>query len=167
MPDGLAHVLFAYAACTALSWRYEWLTASYRTAGMAGGLIPDLSKLGLLVPAWRVGDALRLPFSWDALETGGAALVCVGLGAVFVVPDERRRTATVLGVGAATHLLTDALLAKPSGHSFAVAWPVTRYRPPTPGLYRSTDPGPTVVALALAVCVWGVTRARARRRRSG
>ena len=162
MPDGLAHVLFAYTACTALSWRYEWLTAPYRTAGMAGGLIPDIAKLALFVPAWRVGNALGLPFSWDPLETGGGALVCVALGALFVVPRERRRIAGVLAVGAATHLLTDALLAKPTGHSFAIAWPLTRYHPPTPGLYQSTEPGPTAVALLLAGGVWLLDRRRAR-----
>lgn len=162
MPDGLAHVLFAYAACTALSWRYEWITGPYRTAGMAGGLIPDLAKAGLFVPAWRVGNALGAPFSWDALETGGAAVVCVALGALLVVPRERRRVAGVLAVGAATHLLTDALLVKPTGHSFAIAWPLTRYNPPTPGLFQSTEPGATVVALLLAGGVWLLTRRRAR-----
>ena len=162
MPDGLAHVLVAYTACTAFSWRYEWLTAPYRTVGMAGGLIPDLAKATLFVPSWRVRNALGLPFSWEALETGGGALVCVALGALFVVPRERRRVAVALAVGAATHLLTDALLAKPTGHSFAIAWPLTRYPPPTPGLYQSTQPWPTVVALLFAGGVWLIDRRRTR-----
>lgn len=167
MPDGFAHVLFAYTACVGLSGRYEWLTAPYRTAGMAGGLIPDLAKLGIFVPDGPLVDVLSVPFSWDALQTGGAALVCVGIGALLVVPHERRRITGVLAVGAGTHLLTDALLAKPSGHSFAIFWPLTRYHPPTPGLYQSTDPGPTAVALILAISVWLITRLRASHRSSG
>lgn len=167
MPDGLAHVLFAYTACTALSWRYEWLTTPYRTAAMAGGLIPDLSKIGVFVDAWRVRNALGLSsFSFDALETGGAAAVCVAVGALFVVPRERRRTAGALAVGATTHLLADATLAKPTGHSYAVAWPLTRYYFPTPGLFKSTEPVALVVALLLAVSVWLLDRRRTRARAS-
>jgi hypothetical protein len=64
----------------------------------------------------------------------------------------------LLALGAATHLAADALLVKPTGHSYPVLWPLTRYHPPTPGLYLSTDPWPTIAAGLVAVAAWAVAR---------
>jgi len=158
MPDLLAHALIAYVVCTALSWRYEWLTPAYVTAGMAGAFIPDMMKVVLLVPDAAVEAALGLPFSWSGIHTAGGAAVAVLIGAAVVVPRERRRVGLLLAVGAASHLLADAVLLTPSGRSYDVVWPLLRYNPPTPGLYLSTRPEPTIVAGAVAVVVWLATR---------
>jgi membrane-bound metal-dependent hydrolase YbcI (DUF457 family) len=158
MPDLLAHALLAYSVCTALSWRYEWLTPAYVTAGMAGAFIPDMMKVVLVVPDAAVESVLGLSFSWSGIHTAGGATIAVLIGAVIVVPRERRRVGLLLAVGAGSHLLADALLLTPSGRSYDVLWPLLRYNPPTPGLYLSTHPGPTVVAGAVAVVVWFVTR---------
>lgn len=151
VPDLLAHALLAYAVCRLLSLRIEWFTTPYVTAGMAGAFVPDVMKVRLLVTGPELGSLLGIPFSWDAIGTLGGATVCVLVGVALVAPDERRRAGSALAVGAATHLATDAMLLTPSGRSFPVFWPLTRYSPPTPGLYLSTRPEPTAVAAALAV----------------
>ena len=70
----------------------------------------------------------------------------------------RPKTLLVLSLGAASHLLADLLLANASGRAFPILWPITRWQPPTPGLYLSTQPEPTIVTGLLAAAVWGVSR---------
>ncbi|MFB6227591.1 MAG: metal-dependent hydrolase [Halobacteriales archaeon] len=158
MPDLLAHALIAYSVCTVLSWRYEWLTPAYVTAGMAGAFIPDMTKIRLVVPGEAIEAALGIPFSWSGIHTAGGAAVAVLVGTAIVAPRERRRIGTLLAVGAASHLIADAFLLTASGRSYEVLWPLLRYNPPTPGLYLSTQSGPTIVAGAVAAAVWLTTR---------
>jgi pimeloyl-ACP methyl ester carboxylesterase len=161
MPDLLAHALLAYSLGTLLSLRYAWLTPQYVTVVMAGAFVPDLTKIRLLVPSGQVQELLGIPFDWAALHTGGAAMVAVLVGSMVVPPAQRRRVTALLTLGAASHLTADALLLTSTGRSYAVFWPLTQYHPPTPGLYLSTSPIPTVLAAALAAVVWYAVRYRA------
>jgi membrane-bound metal-dependent hydrolase YbcI (DUF457 family) len=162
MPDLLSHALIAYAIATALSWRLRWLSPAYVTVAMAGAFVPDLVKISLVVDSDVVAAALGIPFEWSALHTLGGSVVSVAVGVVLVTDRERRRVAALLGLGAASHLLADAFLLNPSGRSYAVLWPISRLHPPTPGLYLSTDPEPTVVAALVALGVFVVSRRRQR-----
>lgn len=139
MPDLLSHAFIAYTICTLLSLRYDWVTSEYITIGMAGAFIPDMAKMKLLIDAATVEAALDLPFDWLGIHTLGGAFVSILVGAAVVNRADRRRVVGLLSLGAASHLFTDALLLKASGRSYAVLWPLTRYHPPTPGLYLSTD----------------------------
>jgi hypothetical protein len=158
MPDLLTHALIAYVIVQIASWRYDWLTPAYATVAMAGAFVPDLTKITLLLPSEVVESLLPVPFDWGALHTAGGTAISILVGVALVAPGERRRVGLLLSVGAVSHLLADALLRNPSGRSYAVLWPLTRYHPPTPGLYLSTDPEPTVVAVIAALVVWYVTR---------
>ncbi|MGB9956459.1 metal-dependent hydrolase [Haloferax prahovense] len=158
MPDLLAHVLFAYTMATVASWRYEWITRPYVTVAMAGAFIPDMTKVKLLIPSARVEQLLAIPFDWAGLHTAGAALCSVLIGVLLVSESERRRVFTLLSVGAASHLIADAFLLKPTGLSYPLLWPVTRIQPPTPGLYLSTDFEPALVLGIVALVAYGVTR---------
>ena len=160
MPDLLAHAFIAYAIAVLLSWHYDWLTPAYRTVVMAGAFIPDLTKVKLVLSSGTIEQLLGIPFSWDALHTAGGAFVALLVGVTVVAPSERRRTFALLSVGAASHLLADGLLLKPSGHSYAILWPLTRYQPPTPGLYLSTQAEPMIVAAGVALILYLVTRHR-------
>lgn len=162
MPDLLAHALIAYTAALLLSWRYVWITPPYTTVAMAGAFVPDLTKVRLLVRSGYVEHLLNIPFHWGALHTTGGAIVAVLIGVTVVTRRHRTRVGLLLSLGAATHLVADALLLTPSGRSYAVLWPLTRWHPPTPGLYLSTQPEPTLVAAAVALGVWLVTRVRER-----
>lgn len=157
MPDLLAHVLFAYVLGTMLSWRYGWLSPAYVTVVMAGAMVPDVSKGALVLPGSRIEALVGVPFDWFALHTTGGVLLMILVGVTLVAPAERRRVFLLLTLGAATHLFADALLLNPSGRSYPVVWPLMRYHPPTPGLYLSTRPEPTVIAAAAALIVRGAT----------
>lgn len=160
MPDLLAHALLAYALGRLLSVRYAWPSPAYTTVVMAGAFIPDLAKAELVVPSGTVAQLVGLPFDWFAFHTAGGVLVAIAIGVLVVAPSERRRTAALLGLGATSHLLADGLLLTASGRSYAMFWPLTRYHPPTPGLYLSTRPEPTIAIGLVAAVVWVVTRDR-------
>lgn len=160
MPDLLTHVLVAYALATALSRRYGWLTAAHVTVAMAGAVVPDLDHLGMVLPAAFVQKYFGVPFSWGALQTGGPVLTMLALGTLLVERGDRRRVFGLLSLGAATHLVADALIRTPDGRSQSVFWPLTRYQPPTPGLYTSVDLWPLGLAVAAAVVAWWATSGR-------
>jgi len=161
MPDLLAHALVAYAIATVLSWRYGWLTPPYVTAVVAGAFVPDLAKAELVVSSSRVAALLGVPFDWQALHLGGGVLLSILAGVLVVASGARRLAALALGLGAGSHLVLDALLRTPSGYSYPVLWPLAAVRPPTPGLYLSTEPWPTAAAAGLAAAAYVATRWRA------
>ncbi|WP_254535976.1 metal-dependent hydrolase [Halomarina litorea] len=158
MPDLLSHALIAYSLCTLLALRYDWLAPRYVTVGMAGAFVPDLAKADLLVEGATVGSALGVPFDWFGLHTLGGAAVAVLVGVVLVASEERARVGSLLSLGAASHLVADAFLAKAASVSYPVFWPITQYHPPTPGLYLSTDYWPAVATGVVALCVWALVR---------
>jgi hypothetical protein len=160
VPDLLTHVLIVYSACLVVSWRLDWLDRSFVTVAMVGAMMPDISKLNLLLPNWLVERWLSLPFSWTALHTAGGVALTILVTVTLVGPAYRKRVAALLAFGAGTHLLADAMLRSVTGRSFAFLWPLSTYAPPTPGLYLSTDPWPTVVAIVTAVAVTALDRYR-------
>lgn len=154
MPDLLAHAFLAYAVCRVLSWRWEWLTTAYVTVGMVGALIPDLTKVSLVVPNHAMEALVGVPFSWYSLGSGGGVVVSVLVGVVLAASEVRRPVGIALGLGAGSHLLADSLLLTPTGYSTQLLWPLAQVRTPTPGLYLSTQPEPTVVTGAIAAVIW-------------
>ena len=160
VPDLLAHALIGYTLATALRLRLSWLSSAYVTVCMAGALIPDTSKVYLVVPDGVVESMLGVPFSWYALHTVGGVVIAVLVGVVLVDRSERLRVVGLLSLGAVSHLVADGLLFTVSGYSKPMLWPVTRLSLPTPGLYLSTEPTPLVVAGAAAAVAWIVVRRR-------
>jgi membrane-bound metal-dependent hydrolase YbcI (DUF457 family) len=158
MPDLLSHAFIAYTLCTLLALRNEWLSPQYVTIGMAGAFIPDMAKLDLVIDNVIVGNALGIPFNWFAMHTLGGAAIAVLIGVTLADAGERTRVGSLLALGAASHLLADALLIKASGRSYLVFWPITEYVPRTPGLYLSTDVWPSVVTGLLAFGTWILVR---------
>lgn len=144
-----------------LSWRYAWIGPGYVTVGMAGAFIPDLTKIAIVVPRVAVENVLGIPFDWTGIHTLGGTLVGIAIGATVVSSDARKRVSALLSVGAASHLVADALLLKPSGRSFPGLWPLTRWHPPTPGIYHSTDLAPAIVTGLIALGVYLVSKQRA------
>jgi hypothetical protein len=151
MPDLLAHVFIAYSLCRVLSWRYGWLTSQYITVGLVGAFIPDLVKVMLVLPSSVVEQALRVPFSWGSLATGGGRLLSVLIGVVLLADRERLRGGLLLGIGAGSHLVADSLLLTPTGHTVQWFWPLAQYRVPSLGLYLSTQPEPMLITGGVAV----------------
>lgn len=154
MAEMLTHVVAAYCLATLFSMRYNWIDPRYVTIAMIGAAIPDLSRMELIVSEHAIQTTLDIPFSWFAFHTAGGSFVVVLLGALLVPEEYRRHVFAMLALGAASHLLLDALLTSPSGHSYAILWPLSTYTHPTPNLYLSTDRWPALVAVTAASITW-------------
>jgi hypothetical protein len=162
MADLLTHVLAAYVLATLVSLRDDRLTPAAVTAAMVGGAVPDLNRIGLLLPASTVKAALGVPFAWDALSTVGGVAVVIALLTLLVPRRLRPTTAAMLSLGALSHLALDYLLLFPSGYTHPYLWPVTARGLPGPGLYLSSDRWPVVAAVTVAVVAWRLAGASAR-----
>lgn len=156
MPDLLTHVLAGYILATILSFHYDWLTPGYVSIAMLGALVPDFTKIRLLIPSDVMAAVLGFPFDWFAIHALGGALVAIAIGSLLTGSKQRKQVFGLLLLGALSHLFLDGLLLNLSGHSFAVFWPLTTYHPPTPGLYLSSDRWPAAVAALVAVAVWSL-----------
>ena len=154
----LTHVLWGYVIGTLLSLRYDWLDARFVTIVMLGALLPDLTKIALVVDDALVEQFLGVPFSWGAIHRLGGATVACAIGAVLAGDGLRTRVFALLMIGVASHLVLDALLINPSGHSYAILWPVAADHFPTPNLFLSSDRWPALVSAAIAAGVWIIKR---------
>lgn len=105
MPDLLTHVLLTYAVVAPLCSRYDWLGPQHVTIAMTGAVIPDLNHIEMIIPSEIVSESLDVPFSWNALQTGGPVLAILLIGALLVERSERRRVFALSSLGAVSHLL--------------------------------------------------------------
>lgn len=160
MADLFTHVLVGYSIGTILSFRYKWLTPKLVTVVMLGALVPDLTKIALVVPSSQVEGLLGIPFEWRAFHRLGGTLVVITMGALLTDTEHRRRVFLLLAVGAASHHCLDVFNIKLSGYAYAVFWPLTTYNPPTPNLFLSSDRWPAVVAVTIAAFLWYVRWSR-------
>lgn len=154
MPELLTHVLAAYVLATALSFHYDWLSPKYVTVAMVGAIVPDLSRMDLLVSDDWISAFFGIPFDWSGVHTLGGSLVVCAIGALLVGSRYRKPVFALLVLGMLSHLVLDGLLLNPSGYSYAIFWPLTSYHPPTPGLYLSSDRWPALVSAIAAAVVW-------------
>lgn len=157
MAELLSHVLLAYAVFTIASWRIEWLTQRWVAVGMIGALLPDLNRIGLFVTDVAIESTLGVPFGIDAIHTLGGLILCAAIGSLLVA-DHHRPTVGLLLAGGLSHLFADSLKVWVDGAANAWLYPLSWYRPPTPGLYVSSDPRVLAVVGAIALVVALVDR---------
>jgi hypothetical protein len=161
MAEGLTHVLLAFGLFTACGWAVDWLDRQWVAVGMVGSLFPDLSRLDLLVDDYIISQALGIPFDWGALHTLGGVMLLAAVGAVlFDSRQMRLRGFGLLVVGGCSHLAVDAVKSWADGASGAALYPLSWWRPPTPGLYVSADRWVFGAAVALAVATAVLDRVR-------
>lgn len=160
MPDLYTHVLAGLAVAVVLSWRFAWITPPMVVAAMVGAALPDLNRVDLVLPGATVEAVTGLAWSWSVLHRAGGTLLLVLLLAMLVPRRHRVAVLAMLVVGAASHYALDLLLWTPSGLSGPLLWPLTDWRPPAGGLYRSSDRWPAAVATVVAVGVLAVDRRR-------
>ncbi|GAB6878836.1 hypothetical protein JCM17823_11100 [Halorubrum gandharaense] len=158
MAELFTHVLAGYVIGTLLSWRYDWVTYPFVTVVMVGAALPDLNRIGLVLPADAVAALLGVPFSWTPLHRAGGTLLVVCLGALLVSRQYRRAAVALLFVGAASHYALDFFLYKPSGVTGPLLWPFRTHGFAVEGFYLSSDRWPAVVVTAVAGVVWAVDR---------
>lgn len=155
MPDLLTHVLVGYCLGTLTAARLGQFQGT-TTVVMLGALLPDLTKIRLVLTDARMEAILGIPFSWQALHTLGGVLVMAAVGGLLVEDTYRQRVFALLLLGAFSHLVLDSLLIKPSGYAAPLWWPFLTAALPTPGLYLSFDRWPTLLAgpIAFVVFLW-------------
>ncbi len=158
MPDLLTHVLVGYSIGTLLSVRYERVRSAQVTLVMVGALSPDFRKIAPVVPTGPLELVTGSPVSWAPLHTLGGSVLVVLLGSLLVAPDYRRQAVALIAIGAASHHVLDVALLTATGEAYAVFFPISTYRPPSPDLYLSTDRWPAAVAGVLAAASWAVRR---------
>jgi hypothetical protein len=155
MTDLLAHVAVAYVIGVALAHLSTDFNRRVTTLVMVGALVPDLSKVYLFVDDDTLEAIVGGPVEWLALHTGIGVLFSVLVVTLFLDSRHRRIGATALAIGAGSHLVLDSLLRTASGEApYALLWPLTLYRPPTPGLYLSTEAWPTMLAMGAAAAAY-------------
>ncbi|MFP9190577.1 metal-dependent hydrolase [Natronosalvus vescus] len=154
MADVLTHVLVGYIVGVSLSFRYEWLRGEHVTLVMLGALAPDFVKIELFVPDRLVAHHLGVPFSWSPLHTLVGTVLVTLLISLLLAPEYRKRAIVLLAIGVATHHVLDIALLTATGETYAVFWPLSSYRPPSGGLYLSSDQWPALVAGTIAVVLW-------------
>ena len=160
MAELFSHVLIAYVIFTIISWRVEWLTKRWIAVGMIGALLPDLSRLGMVVTDATIEATLGVPFNISGIHTLGGLVLFAAIGSL-VVADHRRRAFGLLVAGGLSHLLADGVKIWGDGAASAWLYPLTWYRHPTPGLYVSSDPRVLMVVGSVAVVVAVVDRSQA------
>ena len=156
MVDIFTHALVGFSLAMALSFHFEWLNQRYITVAMLGALVPDLTKVKLIVSSAQMELLLGVPFDWRAIHTLGGVFIAVLIGGLLTSKRHRKRVLMLLFLGSLSHLFLDMLLINPTGFSYPVFWPLTSYHPPTPGLYLSSDRWPAVVMVLISGAIWFV-----------
>lgn len=161
MAEWLSHVLLMYAVGTIGSWKMGWFDFKWVTVGMIGAILPDLSRLYLLVPGELVTNLTGLPYQWNGLHTLAGILLLSGIGALlFTRPVDQKRAFGILLTGAGFHLLVDIPQTYADGLTITNLYffPVSSWRAATPGWYVPADRWVVVFATAVALLVWFLDR---------
>ncbi len=111
MPDWLTHILAAWIICKLLRIKFRAFDSKNTAIVMAGALIPDIVKVGLLF------DFLGMDV-WDFIapfHTPVGSILSAALFSLLFEFEERKRIFSLLILGASTHLALDFLLMHVSG----------------------------------------------------
>lgn len=163
MADLLTHVLVAFSVFTVTCWWLPHLDRRFVPIGMVGACLPALNRVELVVASDVMSAWLGHSFSWGGLHTLlGIPLLCLSVTVWFDEPTDRRRGLAALLGGAGTHLLVELPQRSADGRMFTnlYLFPVTDWRPPTPGWYVSGDLWMLGLAVGLAACVYGIDQYR-------
>ena len=163
MAEWLTHVLIAYALFTAMGWVIDWINCRWVAVGMVGSILPDLSRIRLVVPDDLVASILGLPFNWDGLHTIAGIVALSAIGALlFKTPCQQRRGFVLLIDGAVSHLIVDLPQKYADGYMLTnyYLFPLPTWRLPTPNWYVSADRWVVFIALAIALVVFLIDYAR-------
>lgn len=157
MADLLTHILAAYVLLTVASWRVDWLGPRWTAVAMGGACLPDVQKVGLLLDADAASALVGVPFTYGFTSTLGGVLILAGVVTLAFERSYWRRLYALLVCGGMAHVALDGLRVWADGRASQWLFPVLpSYRPPTPGLYATSDPVVPALALAVSLAVFAV-----------
>jgi len=161
MSEWLTHVFVAYTIFTVASWRLVWLDGRWIAVGVVGSILPDFSRLDLLVDADTVAAVLGTPFEWGGVHTLAGVLFLSGIGAVlFDRRHDQIRAFGLLCAGGLSHILVDVPQPYADGKTLTnlYLYPLPPWRVSLPGVYVSPDQWTAVASFAVAVVVFLLDR---------
>jgi hypothetical protein len=130
-----------------------------------GSILPDLSRVELLVSSDIVEYLAGMDFTWAGIHTLIGVILLSAIGALCFgdSADQYRAFASLLG-GAVLHLIVDLPQRYADGQMILDTYlsPIPVPRPPTPGWYVTPDRWVVAVAFLAALLVFGVDRYRER-----
>lgn len=165
MSEWLTHVFIAYAGFTILSWQLDRVTDRWIAVGVIGSILPDLSRIELLVPHEIIEYLAGVDFSWAGIHTLIGVILLSAIGALcFGDSTARYRAFVSLLGGAISHLIVDLPQRYADGRMVLDSYlsPLPVPRPPTPGWYVTPDRWVVGVAFLAALVVFGIDRYRQR-----
>jgi len=163
MSEWLTHVFIAYAGFTICGWGVDWLTDRWIAIGVIGSILPDLSRIELLVPREIVEYLVGVEFTWAGIHTLIGVILLSAIGALCFGDSAARYRAFVLLLGGAiSHLIVDLPQRYADGRMVLDSYlsPIPVPRPPTPGWYVTPDRWVVGVAFVAALVVFGIDRYR-------
>lgn len=163
MAEWLTHIFIAYGLFTALGWYVDWLDERWIAVGVVGSVLPDLDRLELVVSDELITSVTGVPFDWSGLNTIGGMVLLSAIGAMlFKTSRQRWRGFWLLLGGTISHLLVDLPQQYADGLMLTnlYLFPLSSWRPPTPGWYVSADRWVVLVAFVVALAVFGVDHYR-------
>ena len=163
MSEWLTHVFIAYAGFTILSWQLDRVTDRWIAVGVIGSILPDLSRLSLVVSPDIVEYLAGMDFTWAGIHTVIGVILLSAIGALCFADseDQYRAFVSLLG-GAVSHLIVDLPQRYADGQMVLDSYlsPIPVPRPPTPGWYVTPDRWVVGVAFVVALLVFGINRYR-------
>jgi membrane-bound metal-dependent hydrolase YbcI (DUF457 family) len=159
--DWITHVCVAYAVFTTAGWQLGWLENRWIGIGVVGAILPDLSRIRLLVDSEQVSSLVGIPFEWGGIHSLGGIVLLSGIGALlFHTRENQIRAFVLLFAGALSHLLVDFPQPYADGKSLAgqylFPFPVERFS--VPRLYVSSDRWVAAIAVSVAILIFLVDR---------
>jgi LexA-binding, inner membrane-associated putative hydrolase len=150
MPDWIVHITVAWILCRLLSFKYPQFDPNNTILVMIGSVLPDAVKVGLLFDLlghdwWNYISALHLPLG---------TLILAGL--LSLLFQEKKAAFLFLSLGILTHFLLDLLLIQP-GDGIYLFYPIS-WLGFHLDLVPTTDYNITIIALAIALLVYLVTK---------
>lgn len=157
MAELLSTVCVAYVLLTVASWRIEWLTERWVVLGLAGTAIPDLVKLRIVLDERVLEGVLDVPLKYDPIASLAGVTLVSGIVTVLFATRHWRRVFPLVFTGGMIGVLLDGLRVFADGRAGFYLYPIW-WRPPTPGLFVSSDPRVLVVTGATAAIVFALDR---------
>jgi hypothetical protein len=154
MPDLLTHVLGAYVLLTPVTWYVEWIDRRHVALLMIGSIVPDISKVRLVVGSSVVSDAIGQPWLWTGIHRIGPAGTLAAAGALGFERGRRLSGAGWLFAGVLLHLAFDLTVIRASAVAPPYLYPLTWWHPPAANVLLSSDLWPWMLTSVLAGVVW-------------